>query len=300
MTSYTTTNNYAINDDEASGVSFRLPDAWANSENSLVEYRERIAHILEMPCHETCADCGASNPQWSSLLLSEGRVDGLGAVICQDCALVHHEELGEQRCFIKFLQYFHEWTHTELDILDHCGNDLVNEVYEARLGREERRLEKSRSMSRFIRLKYKKCRWLDQQALQDARELVDVRATLAKASKNIQLDTCADTIGTGNSRAKGIQTNRRRSSSGSCNLSYSSDLTPSLFDDIAEDDEEYSQGGLDDDNNDYDYDLSSPFLRPEIDTHSLPVTFSYTIKQAPWTPTYCQNKPSMPGTGCLL
>lgn len=133
-------------------------------ERAYFEISERVESILQRKSNRTCADCQAPNPQWASLLLKGPEcVEGLGAVICERCAVQHYHQLGEDRAFIKYLAYFHEWTHPELDLLEYCGNQLVNKVYEAnliaQLGERSYQHTDGKKQGKFIKKKYRKCRY---------------------------------------------------------------------------------------------------------------------------------------------
>lgn len=153
----------------------------------LEDYRSRIGKLEQLPGNRTCADCFAPQPQWASLLLNEedGRVEGLGVLVCQECALHHLHELGEDRCFLKFLEYFHEWTSPELEILEYSGNALVNGVYEAILGEDERRQQEanSKKQAKFIRNKYAKCRFRDDEKMRLAFQAIEAKSRKVDAMR---------------------------------------------------------------------------------------------------------------------
>ncbi|CAB9507091.1 expressed unknown protein [Seminavis robusta] len=162
------------------------------------EIVDRLAKIEY--ANPNCADCPAHSPRWVSFLLdkrerqkdtstsshSNGtsvRVEGyLCVLLCDTCAIHHHRELGEKRCKIRCLECVHEWTHEELDIVSNCGNDFVNEYYEAKdpdeacRGKDvvaEDRDEECEWRAFFIKSKYKKCRYRDDEALQEALVTMD-------------------------------------------------------------------------------------------------------------------------------
>ena len=128
----------------------------------------------------TCADCPAERPRWASFLLNNPKdednvkVEGyLSVLVCDDCAIRHHNVLGEKRCFIKCLECLHEWTHKEADIVLKSGNSLVNTVYEAHLEKDDfdksvvddsSEAEEDRR-SKFIKNKYKKAKFRNQDKL---------------------------------------------------------------------------------------------------------------------------------------
>lgn len=184
----------------------------------------RIEKILRG--NPTCADCGSTGPQWASLLMNvngNNCFEGLGVVLCRKCAVHHHYEVGDERCFIKYLQYSHEWSHPELDILEFSGNTIVNNVYEARSSSADRY---AKDQAKFIKHKYKNFRWGDALARSYAQKLVALKCSEAKEAREAPAKRLSITNNLYNE----------------FNSSMASDLDDSSFldhDDVEDDDEEF-------------------------------------------------------------
>ena len=144
------------------------------------EHAGRIETIRR--CNPVCADCSAEDPQWACLLMNGESCEGLGIVICNDCALQHYSEVGQERCFIKYLPYFHEWTDHELDMMEFSGNDVVNGVYEA-FFEQRPPPHGTKRHAKFLRNKYKRMKWRDTIELTRALEIVSQRTAEAKEAR---------------------------------------------------------------------------------------------------------------------
>ncbi|CAB9525828.1 expressed unknown protein [Seminavis robusta] len=134
----------------------------------------RMAAVLRAKGNQVCADCPNTRPMWVSFLTtnSRGGSKHLGVLVCADCAQHHYFELGEKRCHIQYLKMAHEFSSLDIAVLEDAGdNDAVNRVLEATLtgdefdkryvDKDEKEEEKRRA--KFIKHKYKKHKWIDQE-----------------------------------------------------------------------------------------------------------------------------------------
>lgn len=121
----------------------------------------------------TCADCQARYPRWVSFLRDsldqnqQRKVPGsLAVVVCDDCAILHHQVLTEKRCSIKCLECVHEWTQPEMDVVTKSGNALTNSIYEAELLLQKEEIAKEGMQTNFIKQKYKRHSFRDEELLE--------------------------------------------------------------------------------------------------------------------------------------
>jgi len=135
------------------------------------EMNQRMMVVLKEPGNQVCAECPAKRPLWGSFLAISSNSDkSLGVLCCSSCAIHHHFELGEKRCMIKYLKMAHEWTIEDIEKLEISGNAKINEIFEAKLTKEdfdkqlvlEEEEEEDTRRSKFIKHKYKKQKYIDQ------------------------------------------------------------------------------------------------------------------------------------------
>ncbi|RVE55574.1 hypothetical protein OJAV_G00234920, partial [Oryzias javanicus] len=79
-----------------------------------------LREILQKPGNNTCADCGAPDPEWASC--------SLGVFICLACSGIHRniQEISK----VKSVCLSH-WEDYELEFLAKHGNDVTKKIYEA-------------------------------------------------------------------------------------------------------------------------------------------------------------------------
>jgi len=135
------------------------------------EMKKRMGKTLKAKGNAVCADCPAKRPLWVSFLAGEGGNERkLGVMVCTKCAQFHYFELGAKRCLIKNLKMAHEFGMGDIVILESSGNTYVNGIFEAELTKEdfdkervdEDEEEEDRRRTKFIKNKYKKCKWMPQ------------------------------------------------------------------------------------------------------------------------------------------
>lgn len=142
--------------------------------------RSRLTSIRKR--NPTCADCCAPDPQWASLLLHCGEIEGLCVLVCTSCIGHHHQELGEERCVYTYLEYAQEFSDFELDILELSGNARTNMAYEAFLPRKDP-WKDSMQQEKFITQKYNTFLWGDANLLSSTIDFVSAEAAKAEDSR---------------------------------------------------------------------------------------------------------------------
>ncbi|CAB9502167.1 expressed unknown protein [Seminavis robusta] len=135
------------------------------------EMNKRMGMVLKTEGNGVCADCPAKRPLWVSFLA--GNMDKsrkLAVLCCPKCAQYHHFELGKKRTLIKYLKMAHEFNLADIGILEQSGNTYVNEVFEAKLTKEDfdkllvldNDEKEAERRSKFIKDKYKKNKYQDE------------------------------------------------------------------------------------------------------------------------------------------
>ncbi|KAG1671342.1 hypothetical protein FOA52_002952 [Chlamydomonas sp. UWO 241] len=84
-----------------------------------------LDRVRAVPGNRACADCGASDPDWASL--------NLAVTLCIECSGLHRQ-LGVHVSKVRSCTLdVKVWEPNVLDMFDAVGNELANEVWEARL-----------------------------------------------------------------------------------------------------------------------------------------------------------------------
>ncbi|KAL9956762.1 hypothetical protein ACROYT_G038294 [Oculina patagonica] len=81
--------------------------------------RGAILELMKQPQNNTCADCGAPNPEWASA--------SKGIFICITCSGIHRN-LGAQVSVVKSLR-LDTWTDEKLKLMEEHGNDKGNAIW---------------------------------------------------------------------------------------------------------------------------------------------------------------------------
>ena len=131
----------------------------------------------------TCADCGASTPDWASI--------NLGLLLCIECSGIHRA-MGVHLSKVRSVT-LDRWSYSLKKMMGRLGNKLVNSVLEAELDRQsgwKRPLPDScrEEKEKFARAKYQFKGFVNVQseeaAKSDSSKEEDVCEVLARAASN--------------------------------------------------------------------------------------------------------------------
>lgn len=116
--------------------------------------RVAILELMKQPSNNTCADCGAPNPEWSSA--------SKGLFICITCSGIHRN-LGPQLSVVKSLR-LDTWTDEKLKFMEEHGNAKGNAVWAKNVPLCYRRPKPSDAhvlREQWIRAKYERKEFID-------------------------------------------------------------------------------------------------------------------------------------------
>ncbi|KAI4461175.1 g protein-coupled receptor kinase interacting arfgap [Holotrichia oblita] len=107
------------------------------------------------PNTDVCADCGASDPTWTSV--------NRGILLCVQCCCIHRD-LGRHISQVKSLQHSH-WSNSLLSLVQTLNNSGVNNIWEHQLLENSFKLNKRKPVPKdsldvkaeFIKAKHKHC-----------------------------------------------------------------------------------------------------------------------------------------------
>uniref|UniRef100_A0A669F9G7 Arf-GAP with coiled-coil, ANK repeat and PH domain-containing protein n=1 Tax=Oreochromis niloticus TaxID=8128 RepID=A0A669F9G7_ORENI len=119
----------------------QLKQAWLSALQGSIDlaYRERtdtqltqagppLGVALRGAGNQRCCDCGEEEPRWASI--------NLGVTMCIECSGIHRS-LGVHLSKVRSLT-LDSWEAEQLKLLCILGNDVVNQIYEARCSEEGR------------------------------------------------------------------------------------------------------------------------------------------------------------------
>ncbi|TRY85498.1 hypothetical protein DNTS_015855, partial [Danionella cerebrum] len=142
-----------------------------------VKVESALQKVLAIPGNEFCCDCGLSDPHWASI--------NLGITLCIECSGIHRS-LGVHNSKVRSLT-LDSWEPELLKLMCQLGNNVINQIYEAR--REEKGGNKPkpgdprREIEAFIRAKYVEKRFVMKPSVQEQKEKI---LALRKYDKRMQ------------------------------------------------------------------------------------------------------------------
>uniref|UniRef100_A0A1A8LKX3 ArfGAP with dual PH domains 1 n=1 Tax=Nothobranchius pienaari TaxID=704102 RepID=A0A1A8LKX3_9TELE len=87
--------------------------------SELEKNRQRLKELLEKPGNGTCADCGASDPEWASYTL--------GVFVCHSCSGLHRNIAQISKVKSLLLD---PWSSSEIEFINSVGNNAAKAKYE--------------------------------------------------------------------------------------------------------------------------------------------------------------------------
>ncbi|KAH8273169.1 hypothetical protein KR018_008363, partial [Drosophila ironensis] len=98
-----------------------------NTPNALpAKRRIHWEEFLKIPGNSQCCDCRSPNPRWASI--------NLGITLCIECSGVHRS-LGVHYSKVRSLT-LDAWETENVKVMMELGNEVVNRIYEARIGED--------------------------------------------------------------------------------------------------------------------------------------------------------------------
>ncbi|KAM7397380.1 hypothetical protein PAMA_005606 [Pampus argenteus] len=157
---------FSLSVDSSKALSVWL-DGLSSSISSALSSSQVALRLWENPDNKMCGDCGAANPEWSSV--------NLLLVICHTCA-GQHRALGSNRSKVRSLKMDNKvWTEPLIQLFVAYGNRLANQVWAPAVpAAEQLRPEASdEERSKFIQDKYSRGRYRQVHPLAASRSLMD-------------------------------------------------------------------------------------------------------------------------------
>ncbi|XP_062849543.1 arf-GAP with coiled-coil, ANK repeat and PH domain-containing protein 2 [Trichomycterus rosablanca] len=136
-----------------------------------------LHRVLSVKGNQNCCDCGEAEPLWASI--------NLGITLCIACSGIHRS-LGVHNSKVRSLT-LDSWEPELLKLMCELGNQLINQIYEAR--REEMGWRKPQpgdsrqDMEAYIRAKYVERRFVRRQDSQEQKSRVTM---LSKQDKRMK------------------------------------------------------------------------------------------------------------------
>lgn len=122
------------------------------------QHQAILSKMLREEDNKYCADCEAKGPRWASW--------NLGVFICIRCAGIHRN-LGVHISRVKSVN-LDQWTPEQIQSVQSMGNTKARQLYEAHLPDNFRRPQTDQAVEFFIRDKYEKKKYYDNNAANDS------------------------------------------------------------------------------------------------------------------------------------
>ncbi|XP_038155424.1 stromal membrane-associated protein 1-like isoform X1 [Cyprinodon tularosa] len=139
------------------------------------QHQAILTKLLKEENNKYCADCEAKGPRWASW--------NLGVFMCIRCAGIHRN-LGVHISRVKSVN-LDQWTPEQIQSMVDMGNTRARQLYEAHLPENFRRPQTDQAVEVFIRDKYERKKYYDQEALAAASK---AEATAPSTSPSSQAD----------------------------------------------------------------------------------------------------------------
>uniref|UniRef100_A0A3Q2QWK9 Small ArfGAP 1 n=1 Tax=Fundulus heteroclitus TaxID=8078 RepID=A0A3Q2QWK9_FUNHE len=139
------------------------------------QHQAILTKLLREEDNKYCADCEAKGPRWASW--------NLGVFMCIRCAGIHRN-LGVHISRVKSVN-LDQWTTEQIQSMVDMGNTRARKLYEAHLPENFRRPQTDQAVEVFIRDKYERKKYYDQEALAAASK---AEAAAPSASPSSQAD----------------------------------------------------------------------------------------------------------------
>uniref|UniRef100_A0A674A3P2 Small ArfGAP 1 n=1 Tax=Salmo trutta TaxID=8032 RepID=A0A674A3P2_SALTR len=150
------------------------------------QHQAILSKMLREDDNKHCADCEAKGPRWASW--------NLGVFMCIRCAGIHRN-LGVHISRVKSVN-LDQWTQEQIQSMVDMGNNKAKQLYEAHLPDTFRRPQTDQAVEFFIRDKYERKKYYDQNGLKTAsvRLCSDSLCSLSSSSfrspqKKVELQT---------------------------------------------------------------------------------------------------------------
>ncbi|XP_060773510.1 arf-GAP with coiled-coil, ANK repeat and PH domain-containing protein 2-like isoform X2 [Neoarius graeffei] len=173
---------YRENGEEPAARLQRESSASLGSLDSLGECRfgradSPLHRVLSIRGNQNCCDCGEAEPRWASI--------NLGITLCIACSGIHRS-LGVHNSKVRSLT-LDSWEPELLKLMCELGNELINQIYEARRGemgwKKPQLGDPRQETEAYIRAKYVERRFVRKQDFQEQRSKV---MTLTKHDKHLK------------------------------------------------------------------------------------------------------------------
>ncbi|XP_044069934.1 stromal membrane-associated protein 1 isoform X2 [Siniperca chuatsi] len=122
------------------------------------QHQAILSQLLREDENKYCADCEAKGPRWASW--------NLGVFMCIRCAGIHRN-LGVHISRVKSVN-LDQWTPEQIQSMVDMGNSRARKLYEAHLPENFRRPQTDQAVEVFIRDKYERKKYYDEEALATA------------------------------------------------------------------------------------------------------------------------------------
>ncbi|XP_071014146.1 stromal membrane-associated protein 1 isoform X6 [Oncorhynchus clarkii lewisi] len=148
------------------------------------QHQAILSKMLREDDNKHCADCEAKGPRWASW--------NLGVFMCIRCAGIHRN-LGVHISRVKSVN-LDQWTQEQIQSMVDMGNNKAKQLYEAHLPDTFRRPQTDQAVEFFIRDKYERKKYYDQNGLKTASKKAELQ-TDSRANPRRTPEPAIDLLG---------------------------------------------------------------------------------------------------------